>query len=188
MFARSPYWLPLGLLASVALLSFWLEQAATPDSANGKKGLGEPDAIVENFQATLNDSNGQPLYNLNAKKLRYYGKLNQTQIDYPVLQHLSEADGSLRITSVSADITPDGDALLFNGQVRLTHTPPRSKQAMTLQSSRIEAYPKDHLVKAPTTVSVAGPGLNITAGNLELNTESRVLKMRGRVKVQYKTS
>jgi lipopolysaccharide export system protein LptC len=187
MFARSPYLLPLGLLACVALLSFWLEQASKPDATNGKNGLGEPDAIVENFHSTLNNKDGRPLYNLSAKSLRYYGKTNQTQIDDPVLQHLSDMDGLVRITSLHADVSPDGESIIFEGRVNLTHVPPKAKQGMTLQSSRIEAYPEEHLIKAPTTVNVNGPGLQLTAGNLELNTESRVLKLRGRVKAHYKT-
>jgi LPS export ABC transporter protein LptC len=187
MFTRSPYWLPLGLLASVALLSFWLEQAAKSSPADGKKGLGEPDAIVENFHSTLNNKNGQPLYNLDAKRLRYYGKSNQTQVDNPVLQHLSETDGSVRITSRQANIAPDGDAILFAGQARLIQIPANSNQGMTLQSEQIEAYPRQHLIKIPATVNVNGTGLQLTAGNLELDTEKRILKLRGRVKVQYKT-
>jgi LPS export ABC transporter protein LptC len=187
MFARSLYLLPLGLLACVALLSFWLEQVSKPDVASGKKGLGEPDAIVENFRSTLNNQDGQPLYNLSAKSLRYYGKTNQTQIDDPVLQHLSDLDGLVRITSLRADVSPDGESILFDGQVKLTHIPPKSKQSMTLQSAQIEAYPREHLIKAPTTVYVSGLGLQLTAGNLELNTETRILKLHGGVKAHYKT-
>lgn len=188
MFDRSHYLLPLGLLGCVALLSFWLEQAARPGAANGHKGLGEPDAIVENFHSTLNSKNGQPLYNLNAKTLRYYGKANQTRLDQPVLQHLSDADGIVRITSLSAEVAPDGKSMVFDGQVNLNHIPPKAKQGMTLQSDRIEANIPNHLIKSPAAVNVTGQGLQATAGNLELDTENRVLKLRGRVKVEYKTS
>jgi LPS export ABC transporter protein LptC len=187
MFPRSPYLLPLGLLGCVALLSFWLEQASKPDVSSGKNGLGEPDAIVENFHSTLNNQDGQPLYDLSAKSLRYYGKSNQTQIDDPVLQHVSDLDGLVRITSLRADVSPDGETILFDGKVKLTHIPPRSNQTLTLESSQIEAYPREHLIKAPTMVNISGPGLQLSAGALELNTESRILKLRGGVKARYKT-
>ena len=187
MFARSTYLLPLGLLASVALLSFWLEQASKPSATSGKKGLGEPDAIVENFRSTLNDKDGQPLYTLSAKKLRYYGKTDHTLIDEPIVQRVSDTDGYVRITSLRADVSPDGESIIFDGQVNATQTPPHARQAMTLQSSRLEAYPDQHLIKAPTTVNVSGSGLQLTASSLELNTESRILKLHGRVKAHYKT-
>ncbi|MGA7178178.1 MAG: LPS export ABC transporter periplasmic protein LptC [Thiobacillaceae bacterium] len=187
MFARSPYWLPLGLLTCVALLSFWLDQVAKPDATNSRSGLGEPDAIVENFHSMLNDKDGRPLYDLSAKKLRYYGKTEETQIDAPIFQHLSDTDGSVRITALRANVSPDGESIIFDGQVNLTHMPPKARQGMTLQSSRIEAYPKIHLVKVPTPVKVSGPGLQLTASNLELDTESRILKLSGRVKAHYKS-
>ncbi len=186
MFTPSFYWLPLALLAGVALLSFWLEQAARPDASNGKKGLGEPDVIVENFQSTLNSKNGQPLYQLNAKRLRYYGKLDQTEIDSPVLKHLSTQDGVLHIESQHAKVTPDGETISFDGQVNLTHISPRATQGYRLQSARIEAYPQEHRISVPTPVNVYGPGLQLSAGNLELDTLGRILKLHGRIKAQYK--
>ncbi|HYP67450.1 MAG TPA: LPS export ABC transporter periplasmic protein LptC [Thiobacillaceae bacterium] len=187
MLTRSPYWLPLSLLAGVALLSFWLEQAAKPDAANAKKGLGEPDAIVENFHSTLNGKNGEPLYQLTASRLRYYGKLNQTEVDNPVLSHLSAQDGVIHITSLHAQVAPEGKAVSFLGQVVLTHTPPKATRGYRLQSARIDAFPEQHRVSVPTAVSVYGPGLQLSAGGLEMDTLSRVLKLSGRVRAQYKT-
>ena len=187
MLDRSFYWLPLALLAGVALLTFWLEQAAKPDAANGKKGLGEPDVIVENFQSTLNSKNGQPLYQLNAKRLRYYGKLDQTEIDSPVLRRLSTQDGLIHIASLHAMVAPDGKTIRFDGQVNLTHIPPRGGQGYRLQSARIDAYPQDHRISVPTAVVVYGPGLQLSAGSLELDTLDRVLKLRGRIRAQYRT-
>ena len=187
MLSRSPYWLPLALLAGVAMLSYWLEQAARPDTANGKKGLGQPDAIVENFHSTLNGKNGEPLYQLNASRLRYYGKLNQTEVDNPVLNHISAEDGVLHITSLHATVAPDGQAISFDGQVNLTQTPPKGTQGYRLQSARIEAYPREHRILVPTAVSVYGPGLQVSAGGLEMDTLGRVLKLRGRIRAQYKS-
>ena len=187
MFPRSPYLLPLGLLTGVALLSFWLEQAAKSGSADETTALGAPDAIVENFRSTLDSQDGRPLYNLTAKRLRYYGKLDQSYVDNPVLEHLDETNGAVTITSQQATIEPDGDAILFAGHATLTHVAPATKQIMTLRSEQINAYPKQHLVKSPTRVNVDRPGMQVTAEKLELDTERRILKLHGRVKVQYKT-
>jgi LPS export ABC transporter protein LptC len=187
MLTRSPYWLPLALLAGVASLTFWLEQVAKPDTAKGKKGLGEPDAIVENFHSTLNDKNGQPLYQLKATRLRYYGKLNQTEVENPDLNHLSPQDGVLHITSLHAEVAPDGETITFDGQVNMTQTPPGSTKSYRLQSARIDAYPNQHRVSVPSAVTVSGPGLQLSASSLEMDTLDRVLKLHGRVKAQYKT-
>lgn len=187
MLTRSPYWLPLALLAGVASLTFWLEQVARPDTAKGKKGLGEPDAIVENFHSTLNSKNGEPVYQLSATRLRYYGKLNQTEVENPVLNHISPQDGVIHITSLHAEVAPEGDAISFDGQVTLTHLPPKATKGYRLQSARIEAYPQQHRISVPTAVSVYGPGLQLSAGSLEMDTLGRVLKLRGRIRAQYKT-
>jgi LPS export ABC transporter protein LptC len=186
MLTRSPYWLPLALLAGVAMLSYWLEQAARPDSANAKRGLGQPDAIVENFHSTLNGKNGEPVYELSATKLRYYGKLNQTEVENPVLKHISAQDGVIHITSLHASVAPEGESITFDGQVNLTHIPAKAAKEYRLQSARIEAYPQQHRISVPTAVSVYGPGLQLSAGSLEMDTLARVLKLRGRIRAQYK--
>ena len=187
MIQRSPYWLPLALLAGVALLSFWLEHAAKPDVQNGKKGLGEPDAIVENFHSTLHGKNGEPLYRLNATRLRYYGKLDRTEVENPELSHLSGQDGVLHITALHGEVAPEGQAVSFDGQVNLTHVPPRDTRGYKLQSARLEAFPQQHRISVPTAVTVYGPGLQLSADSLELDTLDRVLRLHGRVKAQYKT-
>jgi LPS export ABC transporter protein LptC len=142
---------------------------------------------VENFQSTLNGKNGEPLYQLNARKLRYYGKLNQTEVDNPVLNHISAQDGVIHITSLHAEIAPNGEAISFDGQVTLTHLPPKATKGYRLQSARIEAYPQQHRISVPTPVSIYGPGLQLSAGSLEMDTLGRILKLRGRIRAQYKT-
>jgi LPS export ABC transporter protein LptC len=185
MFARSYYWLPLFLLALVALLSFWLEEATKPNWSRNTNGLGEPDAIVENFHSVLDDSNGHPMYKLSASKFSYYGKVNETKIDLPDLQRTDDTDGLIRITAVSADVAPDAKSMVFKNNVKVIHTPPNAKRSTILLSQQIEADITRHLIISPTPTKISGPGIEASASSMELDTENRVLKLRGNVKVQY---
>ena len=65
---RFAYWLPMTLLVSLALLTFWISQSVKEAGSRNGVNLDEPDSIVENFLAVSTDVAGVPRYRLAAEQ------------------------------------------------------------------------------------------------------------------------
>jgi lipopolysaccharide export system protein LptC len=188
MIDRFALWLPMAVLVLLAMLTFWIEQSVK--KADGKNGinLGEPDSIVENFLAVSTDVAGVPRYKLMAERLRHFSNNKLTLLDNPRLTHLHATEGEMRISSRSASVSPQGDRVVFSGEVSLLRPANNGKKELSMRTSHLEVLTEKSEVLTHEPVIIQQPGMQITANGLHLYADTRVLKLKGRVKAQYQNA
>jgi lipopolysaccharide export system protein LptC len=188
MMSRFALWLPMALLAMLALLTFWIDQSVKEAGSRNGINLGEPDSIVENFLAESTDAAGVPRYRLSAEKLSHFSGDRQTLLDNPKLTHFHESQGEMQISSSKASITADGGTVVFTDQVNLHRPAGEGRNEMSMQTSYLEILTEKNEAFTEQPVVIQQPGMHITAAGLHLFADTRVLKLKGRVKAQYQNA
>ena len=185
---RFSLWLPMALLVMLALLTFWIDQSVKEAGIRNGANLDEPDSIVESFLAVSTDVAGVPRYRLTARKLSHYSGNKLTVLDTPTLTHFHEKQGEMQISSNSASVTPDGEKVMFTGEVNIQRPATGGKEGMSMQTSYLEIQTEKNEAFTSQPVVIHQPGLQITASGLHLYADTRVLKLKGRVKAQYQNA
>lgn len=185
---RFTLWLPMALLLLLALLTFWINLSVKKAGSRSEVNLDEPDSIVENFLAVSTDVTGVPRYRLAAEKLNHYSSNKLTLLDKPTLTHLHQEQGEMQISSNKASVTPDGEKVVFSGQVNLLRPAGTSGKEMSMQTSYLEVRTGNNEAFTGQPIVIRQPGLQITATGLHLFADTRVLKLKGRVKALYQNA
>lgn len=185
---RFSLWLPMALLVMLALLTFWIDQSVKEAGIRNGANLDEPDSIVESFLAVSTDVAGVPRYRLTARKLSHYSGNKLTVLDTPTLTHFHEKQGEMQISSNSASVTPDGEKVMFTGEVNIQRPATGGMEGMSMQTSYLEIQTEKNEAFTSQPVIIRQPGLQITASGLHLYADTRVLKLKGRVKAQYQNA
>lgn len=185
---RFALWLPIALLGFLALLSFWIDQSVKEAGGRNEVNLDEPDSIVESFLAVSTDAAGVPRYRLAAQKLNHYSSNQLTLLDNPTLTHLHQEQGEMQISSNKASVTPDGEKVVFNGRVNVLRPAGPGAKEMSMQTSYLEVHIDSNEAFTEQPVVIRQPGLEITAAGMHLFADTRVLKLKGRVKAQYQNA
>ncbi len=181
-------WLPVAILAMLAALSFWIDQSVREAGGHNGVNLKEPDSIVENFLAVSTDVTGTPRYQLAADKLSHFTNSKLTLLDKPKFTHIHPSQGEMQISSSKASVSPDGDKVVFTGQVNVLRPGLRDRAEMSMQTSNLEVLTQKSEAHTQEPVIIRQPGMQVTANGLHLFANSRVLKLKGRVKVEYQNA
>ncbi len=188
MIDRFALWLPMVLLALLAMLTFWIDLSVREAGGRNEVNLDEPDSIVENFLADSTDAAGVPRYRLAAEKLRHFSGHKETLLDNPRLTYFHESQGEMRISSSKASVTAEGEKVVFSGQVNLLRPAGAGRNEMTMQTSHLEVLTEKNEAYTAKPVVIRQPGMQVTAAGLHLFADTRILKLKGRVKAQYQNA
>jgi lipopolysaccharide export system protein LptC len=188
MTARFALWLPMVMLALLALLTFWIDQSVKQAGSRGGANLSEPDSIVENFLAVSTDATGELRYRLTADKLSHFSNDKLTLLDQPRLTHFHEKQGEMQISSSRANVTPDGSRVVFSGQVSLLRPAGSAGKELSMRTTQLEILTEKNEAITEQPVLIQQPGLQINATGLHLFADTRVLKLKGRVKALFQNA
>lgn len=188
MIDRFALWFPMAVLALLAVITFWIDQSVKEAGGRTDINLNEPDSIVENFFAVSTDAGGLPNYRLTAERLRHYSGNKLTLLDNPKLVHIHAKQGEMQISSKTATVNADGEKVIFSGDVSLQRPAQEKRKEMSMQTSYLEVLTKKNEVLTPKPITIQQPGMLVTANGLRLFANTRILKLKGRVKVIYQNA
>lgn len=180
--------LPLAILSLLAALTFLIEQGVKEIGVRNGINLKEPDSIVENFLAVSTDVGGTPRYRLAADKLSHFSGSQLTLLDNPKFTHLHAKQGEMQISSARASVSPQGEKVVFAGQVQLLRPALEGRGALSMQTSLLEVLTDKSEAHTREPVVIRQPGMLVTANGLHLYANTRILKLKGRVKVEYQNA
>lgn len=186
MIERLQAWFPLALLLTLAALTFWLNQKVQPQqAARDGSNRHDPDYIVENFSATRTGPDGIPRYVLSAKKMLHYPDDDTTHLEEPRLLHTDPAKPALRVSANEALLSSDGEHAYLTGNVRIIRESSGKRGEIQMATSYLHIIPDRDFAETDRPVTITDANTVINAVGLELNNETRVLKLLSRVKGLY---
>lgn len=187
MIGRNSLWLPLVLLVFLAAISAWLNYTVQGPHSKQKRE-GDPEAIVENFEAIRTDTSGRLKERLTASKLTHYSGSKLSLLETPRLTQIAPDAADLTAVSERATISRNNEEMSMENNVQVTRAATPQNGALQLNTQRLLVYPKRNLLHAPGAVLVQGDGINLRAGRMEIQSKQRIIKFSGRVKALYQNA
>lgn len=181
-------WFPLLLLAVLAAVTFWLDRAVQPPAANrGVAASGEPDYIVDGLAAARMDHDGRVKHTLRARKMTHYPVEDMTLLVEPTFVTYSEGSSPVTVTSRHAHMSGNGEHVYFEDEVRVVRAPFGTRSALVLETNYLHVIPDENIARTDRPVTIRDGAGVVHATGLELNSETRVLRLHGRVKGTYES-
>jgi lipopolysaccharide export system protein LptC len=176
-------WFPLLLVAALAALTFWLDRIVQPPSGPGPQAArDEPDYIVDGLSAVRMDREGRVKHTLRARKMTHYPEDDLTLLEAPNFVTYGEGQAPVTVTSKQARMSGNGENVYFENNVRVVRAPDGKRSELVLETSYLHVIPEANIVQTDKPVTIREARGVVAASGLELNSETRVLKLEGRVK------
>ena len=178
--------LPLMLVGMVVAFTFWLDQLAQP----AKPGIGgasrhDPDYIVDGLTAIRMNESGAASYTLSAVKMVHYPDDNTTLLTTPKFVSLGDAKAPVTITANQAVVSTNGEHVYFQDDVRVTRSAFGDSSELVMRTAFLHVMPEDRLARTDRTVTITDAATTVTAVGLELNSETREIKLLSNVRGTY---
>ena len=177
---------PLLLVAMLAALTFWLDQFAQPQASNLTGGSrNDPDYIVENLSAVSLNAAGSASYTLAATKMVHYPDGDTTLMTTPKFINYGTSQAPVTITAAEAVVSANGKHVYFQDDVRVTRAAYGANSELVMRTAFLHLIPDDNLAKTDREVIITDVATTVTAVGLELNNETRVIKLLSNVRGTY---
>ena len=179
---RPSSWLPLGVLAMLVALTWWLNGLVQPQgSREGGAMRHDPDLIVENFTARKLGEDGRVLYTLNARRMVHYPDDDSALLERIAFEARQPRQPRVAITSDQGRLLGGGGEVWFEGNVVMVREADQRIEASRLTTEKLQVLPDEGIARTASPVVLENPDGRIEAAGLELNNQSRGARLdRGR--------
>lgn len=183
---RLTAWFPLLLLAALGALTFWLDRAVQPvPAARPATTRHDPDYIVDGLAAMRMAADGSVKHTLAARRMLHYPDDDTTHLEAPRFVTYAATRAPVTITAKRALVSNEGENIHFHDDVRVTRAPLAGKSELVVETSYLHVIPDDSIARTDQPVTVTDAHTTVHAVGLELNSESRVLKLLSSVRGTY---
>ncbi len=175
---------PLLLLAVLATLTFWLDQAVQQGHQPAENERADPDFIIDNIVARRLDAEGNVKHTLHASKMTHFPIDDSTHLVSPrFVSNASRAPVS--ITSRTARVSSGGDNVYFEDDVRVVRAAYADRSDLVLETSFLHVIPDENIARTDRAVKITDAHTVATAIGLELNSEARTVKFLSQFRGTY---
>lgn len=183
---RVALWFPLGIMALLAALSYWLDRSVQPAPAKRDGSTRhDPDYSVEMFNATRLSSNGAPQYVLAAAKMSHFPDDDSTLLERPHFTQLEKEQAPLHIMANSGRISSNGKHIYFEGNVQVIREAHGPQSQFSIITNYLHLIPDQHMASTDKPVTIRDANTIVTANGLKLDSKHRILKLTSRVNARY---
>lgn len=187
MQGRSAIWFLVLVLALLAALTLWIEQAvqAPPPKRDGST-RHDPDYRLNNFSIVKTDRHGNLRHALAAAEMVHYPDDDSTELTDPHFAMYTNNQPSTQIRSKRGRITSDGKDVYFIDAVKVVRGATRDKGEMTVETSYLHIIPEQDIATTDRPVVIRqAPGTVIHANGMKYNKKLGTLELYKRARVHY---
>ncbi|HVJ25505.1 MAG TPA: LPS export ABC transporter periplasmic protein LptC [Burkholderiales bacterium] len=176
---------PLGLMLSLALLTFYLERTVREDDSPPALRRHDPDYLVTNFTTTTYNRDGAAETVMSAAQMVHYPDDDTTELFSPRVVQAKPNEPRLTVRAERGQLSRDGDEIFLYGSVLLVReaTPEKPEARMTTEFLHI--LRERSLVRSDRPVKFVEGGRSLTGRGMEYNNESRELLLRHDVQARF---
>jgi lipopolysaccharide export system protein LptC len=180
-------YLPLAVMATLALVTYWMvrdapqQEAAQPARAERHT----PDYFMESFNVKSYDASGRLKSELQGTQARHFADVQQLEIDKVRIRSI---DAKGRVTTATADrglSNEDGSELQLIGNAQVIREATKGADAaprMEYRGEFLHAFLDSERVKSHKPVELTRGKDRFTADSLDLDNLDRVVLLEGRVR------
>lgn len=172
---------PVVLLALLAALTFWLDQATYGDNGSRDgKHRHDPDYVVERFQVRRFDSAGLLQHSLEAEKMLHYPDDDSTLVIAPRLTY--QHDPLTRVASDTARLDRDGKSVRMEGNVRVVRESGDGRPATEISTSVLYADTDEGVAHTDAAVKIVQGKTEINGMGMKTNSKTHLSILYGPVR------
>ena len=178
---------PLLLVGMLAGITFWLDRMVqTSRSGPWTVTRHDPDYVVDKLSGVRMSGNGAASYTLSAEKMTHYPDDDSTLLTAPRLVSFGgSAQVALTVTASEAVISSNGDHVYFQDDVRVTRAGHAGASELVMRTTFLHVVPDQHIVRTDRMISIADAAATVSAVGLEMNSETRIIKLLSSVRGTY---
>ena len=186
MLARLTSWFPFLLLAGLAALTFWLDRMVQlAPGAPQALSRHDPDYMVDKLKAARTNENGIVIYTLDAERMIHYPDDDTTHLTAPRFVSLRAKQAPVTITAREGLVSSNGENVYFKNDVKVTRAAYADRSEMVMRTTYLHIIPDDNIARTDQPVTIQDAAAVVHAVGLELNNETRVLRLFSNVRGTY---
>ena len=178
---RLSTWFPVLLLASLAMLIYWLDSQVQGDGRAKAVAGQDPDYFLEDFAATSFGKDGSVIQQLAARKLTHYPQGLPTQVVAPVLTDTQPGKPPMRVRADIGQVSADNEHVYLTGNVVAERDADAGKTKITLATEYLHVQPKLERADTDRHVRITDATGTHVGGAMEADNKARTLKLRNGV-------
>jgi lipopolysaccharide export system protein LptC len=128
---------------------------------------------------------GEISYSLSAAKLVHYPDDDSTLLTSPRFVSYGPSKAPVTVTSSEGVISAKGEHVYFQDDVRVTRAAHEGASELVMRTEFLRVVPDQHLALTDRPVTLSDDANTVTAVGLELNNETRVIKLLSNVRGIY---
>jgi lipopolysaccharide export system protein LptC len=177
---------PLLLAGMLAALTFWLDRVAQgPARDLVGPSRHDPDFIVEKLTGVRMGESGAASYSLSSAKMVHYPDDDTTLLSSPKFVSYGPANATVTITASDGVVSGKGDHVYFQDDVRVTRSAHAGTSELVMRTTFLHVIPDQHLAMTDRMVTLSDDANTVTAEGMEMNSETRVIKLLSKVRGTY---
>jgi len=174
------------LLALLAGLSFWLQQAVAPgETKRDGKLRHDPDSMAENFLMRQFDDQGQVKYRLTAPYLEHYPDDDASLLKNPTLIHYRPNAPTLTVSGENARVTSKGEVVFLWDDVRVKRDATPERPAAIARMPDLTVHPNDGTAFTQSPVEITEDKSWIKGVGMHLDHNTSTFELQSQVTGLY---
>ncbi len=182
---RLSQFFPLLLLAALASMTFWLNQAVQEGERPPEALRHDPDYIIRNIVAHRMDAKGNVKHTLYANRMTHFPDDDTTHLEAPRFVSNASERAPMSITSRTAKVSSGGEHIYFETDVRTVRAAYADRSEMVMETSFLHVIPDLNIARTDRPVTVTDAHTVAHAIGLELNSETRIVTFLSRFRGTY---
>jgi lipopolysaccharide export system protein LptC len=181
LLSRLSTWFPVLLLASLAMLTYWLDAQVQGGGRGAGAARQDPDFFLEDFAATSFGKDGSVIQQLAAKKLTHYPDGQPTQLVAPLLTNTQPGKPPTRVRADIGQVSAGNEQVYLTGNVVAERDADTGKSKITLATEYLHVQPKLERADTDRQVTITDATGTHTGGAMEADNKARTLRLRNGV-------
>lgn len=189
-------WFGVGVIALIALASFWLLEVMRRSDTNGNQPntpRNEPDYYVENFNLIRLPNDGKANYHMTGVRLTHIPLNDSFEIALPQVNSFDNQQAPMTIRAQKAVIEQKNKNDRSNGTQNRIHlyNDVQITQAATDHAKMLQAYsnylmflPDEDVLKTDQEVTIYNDGIKIQATGLIANNKDGQILLKSKVRME----
>ncbi len=173
-------YLPLALMAALALATWWLlkNSPVPPAPAEARPVSRDPDYTMEQFSMERFDGAGRQKLRIDGDRLRHFPATDITEIDVARLRAVA-ADGRVTLAHAQKALTNgDGSEVQLLGGAQIT-TQDAAGTPVVMRGEFLHFFVVQERVSSNQTVQVQRGGTDVTAAGMDYDHPTQKLELQG---------
>ena len=181
-------WFPVLLLASLAMLTYWLDAQVQSSGATGGQAHQNPDYYLEDFAATRFGRDGSVVQRLAAKKMMHYADTLPTELLQPTLIDTPPGRPPMQVSADLGKVSQDTNHIYLSGHVVATREANARQSKLYLSTDYLHVLPREEKAVTDHQVTITDAMGTHVGGAMEMDNKARTLRLHGGVTGEIKST